>query len=153
MTRKRCKRKVYAVGSVVDVAIRRASIIGDDMLGQLRQREGEVFEAFRDGTGTPHDWRTVADILNVAETMADSGIGIEVKAVCVRMQNYLAEHQPLFEAAPRIAFSPDALQCFSDLREYHDLQRTAVPMGEYLRMVDKTSNRIRSAHPSVKVFV
>lgn len=153
MSRKSCKRKVYQKGDAVSLAIRRASIIGDDMLNQLRQREEEVFQAFKTGTATPFDWRTVADIVNIAETMADHGIGIEVKAVCLAMQNHLGEHQPMFETASRIGFTAEALQCFADLREYHDLQRTSVPMGEYCRLTEKTANRIRSAHPSVKVFV
>lgn len=40
-----------------------------------------------------------------------------------------------------------------DVYEFHDLQRCSVGRSTYERAIQDTANRIRSAHPSLKVYV
>lgn len=153
MTRKATKRKHYAVGSVISVAIRRASYIGDDMLEELRAKEAGVLAAFMGGKAKVDDWRTLADIVNIAETMSDHGIGPEVLVATEAMQAHLLEAQQRYEKTKRMGLTGLGLQAVRDLLDYHDLQRTAVPLGKYIEMTEATFNRIRSSHPKVKVLV
>lgn len=153
MSRKQCKRKHYAVGgNVVNVAIRRASYIGDDMLAELGELEGKALSAFMDGTATVENWRTLADIVNVAETMSDHGIGPEVLVAAEDLQKHLLDAKDRYERTKRMGLTGPGLQSVRNLLEFHQLQRTAVPLGRYMEMVTATYNRIRSAHPRVKVL-
>ena len=58
-----------------------------------------------------------------------------------------------YAATGRLGMTGLQLQSLRDLHEWHDLQRTAIARSEYERYIQLTANRIRGAHPSVKVFI
>ena len=67
--RKKCKRKVWPLLNPVTHAIEGAAITDTGKLNQLRMVELSAIEAFAKGRATPNDWRTIADMLNVSESL------------------------------------------------------------------------------------
>lgn len=151
--KKFCKRKVWPLINVVQHAIEGAAITPDHLLDQLRIREQSALEAFTSGQAGVADWKAIADLLNVAETLARGGIGPEVLEVCDRVQAGLDEARERHNKTRRMGLSGLAIQAIRDLIEYHQLQRTSISRGEYERYIRKTADRIRSKHPSLKVTV
>lgn len=152
MSRKRCIRKHWAKVDPIALAIAGATMTSEADLDQLRFRELAALEAFAKGVATPHDFRDLCDMLNLAETMGEMGIGPEVLPVCNLAEAGMLEAKERYETSGRLMFSGLALKAMRDVYEFHDLQRTAVDRSTYERAIAKTRNRIRSAHPSVKVL-
>ena len=155
MSRKRCIRKHYAKVDPIALAIAGATIASAEDLDKLRLRELSAIESFRAGTGTPSDFRDIADMLNLAETMAHMGIGKEeVLPVCEYVESILLLCKECFDESGSMGdldeFEVGGLQ---ELYAFHDLQRTSVDRSTYERAIQKTRNRIRSAHPDVKELV
>lgn len=151
--RKMCIRKHYAKVDPIALAIAGATIASAEDLDKLRLRELSAIESFRAGTGTPSDFRDIADMLNLAQTMGEMGIGPEVLPVCEAVEGALLEIKQFFDSHGRMAAWPLELRTMRDLYEFHDLQRTSVDRSTYERAIQKTRNRIRSAHPDVKELV
>ena len=99
--------------------------------------------------GTPHDWRWIADVLNIAETMAKHGIGPEVLPYCENAQKALLEAKERYDKTGKMGLSGPGIKTIKELWEYHDLQRTSVARSEYERMIKKTANNIRSHNKDV----
>ena len=123
----------------------------EGLLERQRMVELQAIEAFAKGYATPDDFRVCADMLNVAETMAFNGIGRdEVTPVCETCQEQPIAAKDRHDQGKTLGLSAMGLKVLRDLAEYHDLQRTSVDWATYERMIVKTANRIRSAHPDVK---
>ena len=152
MSRKRCHRKHYPLVDPIACATQGAAITDAGRLDKLRLLELSALEAFRTGKATPEDWRQLADMVNVAETMALDGIGPEVIEPCAQASTALGEAHARYKTHGRLGLSGPQLQSLRNLHEFHDLQRTSISRGEYERAIKKTADRIRSAHPSVKVY-
>ena len=150
--RKQCIRKHWAKVDPIALAIAGATITTEADLDKLRLRELAAIEAFAKGVATPHDFRDLCDMLNIAETMGQIGIGPEVLPVCEAVQESLLRAKDQYELDGRMTLTAAGLKALRDLYEFHDLQRTAVDRSTYERAIQKTRNRIRSAHPGVKVL-
>jgi hypothetical protein len=154
MSRKRCHRKHYALVDPIRHAITGAAITPDSALATLRLRELSAVEAFRTGRATRDDWMALADLSNVAETMARDGVGRdEVLPVCERVQEALGAAHDRYKAGGRLGLDGPGLQAARDLAEYHQLQRTSVCRAEYERAIKRTADRIKSAAADVKVYI
>lgn len=153
MSRKVCIRKHYAKMDPIALEIAGATIASAEDLDKLRMRELSAIESFRAGTGTPADFRDIADMLNLAQTMGEMGIGPEVLPVCEAVQDFLMSAKEQHDAAGMMTVSTADLKDLRDLFEFHDLQRTSVDRSAYERAIQKTRNRIRSAHPDVKELI
>ena len=153
MSRKVCRRKHYALVNPIDMAILGAARAGNDVLDRLRLRNLSSIEAFARGQATPDDWRTVADMVNVAQTMGQGGVGPAALPACASVEVALAESHARYKATGRMGMTGPQLQAMRDLHEYHDLQVQSISRGEFERWVQATANRIRSTHPDLKVFV
>lgn len=151
MTRKRRIRKHWLPVDPIELAISGASLIPDKLLDPLRLRELSAIEAFAKGVALPHDFRDICDLLNVAETMGQAGIGPEVLPTCEAVQRELLAAKDRYEMCGRLTLSGVGLKALRDLYDYHDLQRTSVSRSTYERMIKKTGDRIRSASPGAKV--
>lgn len=125
------------------------AVTPDDDLNKLRIRELASLEAFRTGNATLADWNNLKAMMNIAETMARDGLGIEVLSVCMQAQDHLIESARRFERIHKMGASGPALQCWRDLYEYHDLQRTSITRAEYERMIQKAFDHERSKAPEV----
>lgn len=151
--KKHCRRKHWNLMNPITLAISGAAITPSDVLDKLRMVELSAIESFSRGMATKADWKALADMLNVCQTMAAGGVGPEALEACERAQDGLAEARQRYERTKRMGLSGPAIQAMRDLHEYHDLQRQSISRGEYERWIEKTRNRILSAHPSLKATV
>lgn len=151
MSRKRTKRKVYALINPIAHAIAGAAITDTASLDKLRMRELSAIESFRTGTAEKEDWMALADMTNIAETMAEDGIGPEALEPCRKAQEALSEAHQRHNDTGRLGITGPQLEALRDAYAFHDLQRLSISRSRYEQAILKTANRIRSAHPSVKV--
>jgi hypothetical protein len=151
--RKQCRRKHYALSNPIALAIAGACVTDDGRLDKLRLLELSAIDAFARGVATVDDWRTVADLTNLAQTMCEMGIGPEVQQPAQQVEIVLGETHQRYVATGRMGTTGPGLHAMRELQEWHHLQRTSVARSVYETAIERTHNRIRSAHPSVKVCV
>lgn len=142
--RKQCRRKIWAKVNPIEYAITGAAITTDDKLDKLRLGELSAIESMIKGNATTGDWRVLVDMLNIAETMATNGIGIEVLPVCEIVQKEMEAAAHRYEKTRKMGLTGTGIRYLKELYEYHDLQRTSISRSEYERMIEKTINYIRS---------
>jgi hypothetical protein len=153
MSRKKCRRKHYRLVNPIEMAIFGAAVTDKSIVDHIRLRNLSAIDAFAKGVATPDDWRTVADYLNVAETMAKGGIGPEVLEPCQAVQEALGEAHRRYKECGRLGLSGPEIQALRELHEFHDLQIQSVTRGEFEQWIERTANRIRSAHPDRTVVI
>lgn len=150
--RKHTKRRHYALVNPLAHAIEGARITTQEDLNKLRLRELSALDSYRQGTATVYDWRALADMSNLCETMAKSGIGPEaLNAVQAAESALLAAYERHNETGA-IGCAPGEYEALRDLYEYHDIQRASVSRNVYEKSIQSTTNRIRSGDPRVKVL-
>lgn len=143
--RKKCRRKVWSTSiNIIDHAIIGAGVAEGQALDKLRLCELTAIDAMTKGMGTPHDWRWIANVLNIAETMAKHGIGPEVLPYCENAQKALLEAKERYDKTGKMGLSGIGIKAVKELWEYHDLQRTSIARSEYEKMIKKTMDNIRS---------
>jgi hypothetical protein len=152
MSRKRCIRKVWPKVNTIALAISGASITTEADLDKLRLRELSAIESFSKGCATPFDFRDLCDMVNLAQTMGEMGIGPEVLPECEELEKWLLLAKDFYDRQGRMGFGGNAMRAARCVYEMHDLQRQSVDRSTYERAITRTRNRIRSAHPSVKVL-
>ena len=152
--KKRCKRKVWstAINPIVH-AISGASVADKESLDKLRMHELGAIDAMTKGKGTVEDWRWLADVMNIAETMGNHGIGPEVLPHCQMAQEALYEAAKRYEKTGKMGLSGLGIKAIKDVWEYHDLQRTSIARSEYERMIQKTANYIKAKGKDVVEIV
>lgn len=134
--RKRTVRKVWNTNiNPLTHAIEGAAITSEKELDRLRMRELGNIEAFRYGRATLADWSELVSMLNIAEAMAKGGVGVEVLSVCMQAQDHLIDSAARYQRTGKMGATGPALQCWQDLYEFHDLQRTSVSRSEYERFI------------------
>jgi len=144
MSRKRCKRKIWSMVNPIEFAITGAAITAEDKLDQLRMSELSAIESMVKGNGTTGDWKVLVDMMNIAETMSSSGIGVEVLEVCEIVQKEMEAAAKRYETTRKMGLSGTGIRYIKELYALHDLQRTSISRSEYERMIEKTINYIRS---------
>jgi len=142
--RKKCRRKVYPLLNSLAHAIAGAAISDGPSLDKLRLCELSAIDAMTKGMGTTEDWRWLADVVNIAETMGKSGIGPEVLPYCKDVQQALLEAADRYQKTGKMGLSGVGISKIKELWEYHDLQRTSIARSEYEKMIRKTANYIKS---------
>jgi hypothetical protein len=152
MSRKRCIRKVWPKVNTIALAISGASITTEADLDKLRLRELSAIESFSKGCATPFDFRDLCDMLNLAQTLGETGVGPEVLPVCEAVEAELLAAKERHDQTGRLGITGEGLRALRDLYAYHDLQRTSIDRSQYERAISRTRNKIRGAHPSLKVL-
>jgi hypothetical protein len=143
--RKRTKRKViYSLIDPIAHGIIGASITPRHILDKLRLTEYAALESITKGNGTVQDWRTLVDLLNLAEMFARSGVGPEVLPICQKAQDGLHKAAQRYETTMRVVLDGPSIQACRDLIEYADLQQGSVSRAEFERYVKKTKDYIKS---------
>jgi hypothetical protein len=143
--RKKCRRKVWSTNiDTVGHAIAGAAISDGAALDKLRLCELSAIDAMTKGMGTTEDWRWLADVLNIAETMGKSGIGPEVLPYCEDAQKALLEAAERYQKTGKMGLSGQGIRAIKDVWEFHDIQRTSIARSEYEKMIRKTANYIKS---------
>lgn len=144
MTRKKCKRKVYPLLNSLAHGIAGAAVSDKQSLDKLRLCELSAIDNMVNGRGTTEDWRWLADVVNIAETMGKAGIGPEVLPYCQESQKALLEAADRYQKTGKMGLSGVGLSNIKEMWEYHDLQRTSIARSEYEKMIRKTANYIKS---------
>jgi hypothetical protein len=142
--RKRTIRKQWALLNPIPHAIMGASITQRDKLDKLRMLEYSALEAMTKGQGTVTDWRTLVDVLNLAEIMAKNGVGPEVLPVCHVAQESLHKAAMRYQETMKMGLDGEGIKAIRELLEYADLQQGSIPRSEFERYIQKTKDYIRS---------
>jgi hypothetical protein len=150
--RKHRRRKVYPLVNPVANAIAGACVTGDELLAVLRRGDADVLAAMQTGQATQDDLRKVCDLVNLTQTMAHHGIGPEALPSVLLVEGETEAAIARFARTRKVGFTGPGLVALRELIEWHDLQRISVSRSVYERMINKTCDRIRSAHPDLKVF-
>ena len=142
--RKRTKRKHWNLIDPITHAIVGAAITQREKLDKLRLLEYSALDAITKGSGTVQDWRTLVDVLNLSETMARGGIGVEVLPVCEKAQEALHKAAMRYQETMRMGLDGEGIKAIRDLIEYADLQQSSISRSEFERYIQKTKDYIRS---------
>jgi hypothetical protein len=143
--RKRTKRKIWALLDPIAHSIVGASYTPRQTLDKLRLTEYAALESIMKGVGTIQDWRTLVDLLNLAEMFARNNIGKdEVLPVCKKAQDALHKAAMRYQETMCIGLDGVGIQAIRDLIEYADLQQGSVTRAEFERLVQKTRDYIKS---------
>ena len=142
--RKKTKRKVWALLDPIAHSIVGASITPRQTLDKLRVTEYAALDAITKGLGTVQDWRTLVDVLNLAEMMGKNGVGPEVLPICEKAQESLHKAAMRYQETMRMGLDGVGIQAIRDLLEYADLQQGSVTRAEFERYVKKTKDYIKS---------
>lgn len=153
--RKRTKRKhSLPLCNPITLAMVNAAITSTEDLDKLRTAELMSIEAFAKGVATTEDWKRLADLLNLAETMAlYMHIGPEVIPTAQAASKALGEALRRKREHGRLGLSGPELETFRHLLEYHDLQRSSVPRKVYAEAIRRTSERVRSTPAAQRVEI
>lgn len=149
--RKKCRRKVFALVNPIIHALEGARITSGPLLDKLRLLELSAIESFAKGQATRKDWTALAELLNLAETMAQDGIGPEVIPVCQQAQEALIRAFDRAAGGKSLGMDGPGLNAIRDLYALHDAQRTAVSRSEYEKAIKKTADRVKSRTPQLTV--
>lgn len=144
MTRKRTKRKTWALLDPLTHAIVGAAITPRKTLDQLRFLEYSALESITKGMGTIQDWRTLVDVLNLSEVMAKGGVGPEVLPVCQKAQEALHKAAMRYQETMRMGLDGEGIQALRELIEYADLQQASISRSELEKYIKKTRDYIKS---------
>ena len=113
--RKRTKRKVWNLIDPLTHAIVGASITQREKLDKLRLLEYSALDAMTKGVGTVTDWRTLVDVLNLAECMGRGGIGAEVLPVCQKAQESLHKAAMRYQETMQMGLDGVGIKAIRDL--------------------------------------
>jgi hypothetical protein len=142
--RKRTIRKQWALLNPIPHAIMGASITQRDKLDKLRMLEYSALEAMTKGQGTVTDWRTLVDVLNLAEIMAKNGVGPEVLPVCHVAQESLHKAAMRYQETMKMGLDGEGIKAIRELLEYADLQQGSISRSDFERYIQKTKDYIKS---------
>ena len=167
MTNRRRKGKVYrgpSKATTVDpvtAAIRRAEALSASDVGVQRGIGAAALAALAEGAASTvmggqqvqHDaclqhWRSLADIANMAETLAGMGLGggPDANAVITESQQALADILQRRSTSQHWATTEPERDALGWLLRLHcDIQIPATSYGEYERAFQKTRNRVQQA--------
>lgn len=143
LMRKTTKRKRWNLLNPIIHALTGAAITERHLLDKLRLTELSALEAMTKGQGTVADWRTLVDVLNLAEMFAKEGIGGEVLPICEKAQDGLHKAALRYQETLRMGLDGLTIDALRHLIEYADLQQGSVPRSEFERLVEKTRNYIK----------
>lgn len=106
--------------------------------------EYSALDAITRGQGTVTDWRTLVDVLNLAEMMGKNGVGPEVLPICEKAQASLHKAAMRYQETMRMGLDGVGIQAIRELIEYADLQQSSIPRSEFEKYIQKTKNYIKS---------
>lgn len=143
MSRKQTRRKIWNLVNPIGHAMVGAAITPRHLLDKLRLTEWSALESMTKGQGTIQDWRTLVDVLNLAEMFGRQGIGAEVLPICEKAQDGLHKAALRYQSTMQMGLDGPTIEALRHLIEYADLQQGSVPRSEFERLVEKTRNYIK----------
>ena len=142
--RKKTKRKHWNLIDPITHSIVGASITQRDKLDKLRLLEYSALESIIKGNGTISDWRSLVDVLNLAECMGRSGVGPEVLPICEKAQEGLHKAAMRYQETMKMGLDGQSIQAIRELIQYADLQQSSISRAEFEKYIQKTRNYIKS---------
>lgn len=143
--RKHCRRRVWStLINPIAHAISGACVADTASLNELRKNELKSLEAMKSGEAGVQEWQILCDMMNIAEMMGRNGIGPEVLDHCQAATEALHRAAKRYEATKKMGLSGEGLRALGDIMEYHDLQRTSISRSQYEKMIQKTTNYLKS---------
>jgi len=149
MSRKRCKRKVWALINPIQHAIDGAGITSRNDLDKLLSRELASLDAFTHGKARMSEWSDMVNVNNLTQTLASMGVGREALPDCHKAEAALVEAAARYQNTKRMGLSGPGIQALRDVIEWHDLQRASIPRSQYEEAIRLTGARIKSGYSTV----
>lgn len=150
--RKRCRRTVRALVNPITMAMEGAAFTPQDKLDRLRTMELSTIADFRAGRGSLEGLRMLTDMLNLCETLGTMGVGPEALPACAAAHETVLSVMRRFERWQKFEATPAEVTSLEEVYAFLDLQRQSIPRSQLEQAIDQTAKRIRSAHPSCKVY-
>jgi hypothetical protein len=148
---------VYA--NTVLRAVGGACRIAPGEVAAQQQRIRHALQAFSAGQHCAHHWRSLADVANMAETLAEMriGAGEEADAVIQQAQQTLAEVWARHTARGTWTLYPAELDALHWLLRLHEVQMQVCSYSEFEEAFQRTTRRIAQARagnapPSARVI-
>lgn len=143
--RKKCRRKIWNTNiDPVAHAIVGAAITTDDILNKIKIKEYDAIDAMTKGNGTVDHWKIIADCMNIAQYMGETGLGPEVLPHCEQVQKSLLKAAEYYSKTRRMVLDAEGIKAIREMLEYADLQRKSISRAQYERYIEKTWARIQS---------
>lgn len=149
MSRKKCRRKVWALVNPIEFAVSGAAIAPRKDLDQLLLREIGALDAIVKGHGGLKEWQDLAALNNLTMTLAGQGVGPEALEAAHKAEAALIDAAARFQKTGKMGFTGPAIQAIRDVIEFHDLQRSSISRAEYERAIQLTLARIRSGYATI----
>lgn len=133
--RKQTRRKVWKLVDPLSHVLQGIVPTPEAELDKIRLRELGAIEAFAKGHATLVEWNEMAAMLNIAEYLANNGVGIEVVESCKDVQRHLVEAAERYQKTQRMGLSGLGIQSLRNLYDFADIQRQSITRGEYERAI------------------
>lgn len=154
MSRKKCKRKVWALIDPTKHAIQGAAIPSVQDLDKLRLMELSALESFRTGTASYPDFKALENVVNLCQTMAtDFRLGGEdALQAAQKAEQALIRAKERHDQGKPLGFDGEGLAAIRECWEWHDVQRSQVARSIYEKAIRLTIARIASNAPGITVL-
>lgn len=127
-----------------------ACITPTEKLDQLHMRELAALDAFARGQARMTEWSDLAQVNNLAQTLAGMGIGkAEVLPVAHQAEAALIDAAGRFQRTGRMGLTGPGLQVMREVIEWHQAQRSSIPRSQYEEAIRLTAARIKSGHATI----
>lgn len=149
MSRKKCRRKVWALVNPLAHAITGAAVTTRQELDKLLARELASLDTFTRGKATMREWSDMVNVNNLTMTLAGMGVGREAMPDAHAAEEGLIDAARRFQETGRMGLTGPAIQALRDVIEWHDLQRSSIPRSRYEEAIRLTGARIKSGHATI----
>lgn len=149
MSRKRCIRKVWAKVNPIEHAMQGAAITSRQDMDKLLLRETAALDAIVKGQGGLKEWHDLCAVNNLAQTLAQKGVGHEVLEPARKAETALIDAATRFQRTGRMGFTGEGIQAMREIIEWHDLQRASIPRSQYEEAIRLTVARVKSGYATI----
>ena len=142
-------RTVWQAVDPVAHAITSASVLQGEARDKLSMVELSAIDAFTRGAAGLQEWSELANVGNVAQTLAGQGIGKEAMPDLHAAEEALIDAAKRFERTGRMGLTGPGLQAVRLMVEWHDAQRDVITVKQYREALRLTKARIQSGYATV----
>lgn len=144
MSRKHCRRKIYALVDPIQYAITGARITPRAKLDSLLLRELSSLDCIANGTGSIHHWHYLRVLNNIAQEMIIMGIGPEAYYATQRLEKELIAAALRYDKTKRMGLSGPGIVAAREVIDWHDAQRSVISLSKYEEAIRRTISKEKS---------
>lgn len=154
MSRKKCRRKVYALVNPIAHAMEGAAIPSARDLDKLRLLELSALESFRTGHASYPDFKALENVVNLTQTFAhDFRLGgSEAMDIANKAEKALIRVKERHDQGKPLLLDGEGLEALRECWEWHDAQRSQSARSVYEKAIRLTIERIKSGAPGITVL-